>query len=556
MRNTGIAGGRPFAYNRSPDGPSGNRCTFLQIVPKHLPLWGMLLLLLISCSEDDGVNEGQEPTPGVRLELILEEEVLLNPSGYAPLSALIHLKTKEDVWVRLKVLGRDGALSDVHQEFPETGNQLSIPVHGLYAGWENSVELTFFDTEGSNLGTQAYRIQTQQPLGALPLITIQQAHREAMAEGMTLVSYFGHNGAMFPQRPFIFDSFGKIRWYLDYGTHPELNSLFYDDGVERLSNGNFFFGSGGTGFGANAANRIYEIDLFGNVINSWPMPGYGFHHEVFEKPNGNFLVTVNKLGAATIEDHIIEIDRDTKEILKEWDLNQSLQNNRTAWTTDGQDWFHANAILFDETDGTIIVSGRTQGIVKLTEDNQPVWILAPHRGWGQAGNGQELVPFLLQPLDAAGQAISDGTVLEGTANHPDFEWPWYPHAPERMPNGDLLVFDNGDTRNYSGIDLYSRAVSYRIDDADKTIRQQWQYGKDRGVETYSRIVSDVDFLEPYGHVLFSPGAIVNLGAPVGKSIEIDYATGEVLFEATILPPIAFFQLITLHRTERLSLYPE
>lgn len=514
------------------------------------------MLLLVSCSKDDGTENVPEPNPVARLDLILEDEVQLNPSGYAPLSALIRLETKEEVWVRLKVLGRDGVLSDVLQDFPEPGDQLSIPVHGLYAGWENTVELTFFDTAGSNLGTQAYRIRTQQPLGALPLITIQEARRDAMAEGMTLVSYFGHNGAMFPQRPFIFDSFGKIRWYLDYSLHPELSSLFYDDGVERLANGNFYFGSGGSGFGANAANRIYEIDLFGNVVNSWAMPGYGFHHEVFEKPNGNFLVTVNKLGAATIEDHIIEIDRDTKQILREWDLNQSLQNNRTAWTTDSQDWFHANAILFDETDGTIIVSGRTQGVVKLTEENQPVWILAPHRGWGQAGNGQDLQPYLLQPLDASGQPIADGTVLEGTTNHPDFEWPWYPHAPERMPNGDLLVFDNGDTRNYTGFDLYSRAVAYRIDESDKSIQQLWQYGKDRGLETYSRIVSDVDFLEAYGHVLFSPGAIVNLGAPVGKSIEVDYATGEVLFEATILPPIAFFQLITLHRTERLSLYPE
>src|SRR5690606_21286342 len=100
----------------------------------------------------------------------------------------------------------------------------------------------------------------------------------------------------------------KIRWYLDYSSHPELASLFYDDGPERLANGNLYFGSGGSNFGANPNNAIYEVDLFGNVMNLWEMPGYGFHHEAFEKPNGNFIVTVNKEGAATIEDHIIEID--------------------------------------------------------------------------------------------------------------------------------------------------------------------------------------------------------------------------------------------------------
>jgi len=57
-------------------------------------------------------------------------------------------------------------------------------------------------------------------------------------------------------------------------------------------------------------------------------------------------------------------------------------------------------------------------------------------------------------------------------------------------------------------------------------------------------------------VIFSPGAIQAGGAAFGKSVEIDFITGEVLFEATITPPIAFFGIITLHRTERLTLYPE
>jgi arylsulfate sulfotransferase len=119
-----------------------------------------------------------------------------------------------------------------------------------------------------------------------------------------------------------------------------------------------------------------------------------------------------------------------------------------------------------------------------------------------------------------------------------------------------MLFDNGDTRNYSGTTLYSRAVRYEIDAAAMTVRQQWQYGKERGAETYSRIVSDVDFLEAEGHVIFSPGAIQAGGANSGKSVEVDFDSGEVLFEATIIPPIAFFDIITLHRTERLPLYPE
>jgi arylsulfate sulfotransferase len=368
---------------------------------------------------------------------------------------------------------------------------------------------------------------------------------------MNLVSYFGHDGAFAPQRPFIFDADGAIRWYLDLSGHPNLANLFYDDGVERLANGNLYFGDGSTG-------RIIEMDMLGRIVDTWTMPGYGFHHQVLEKPNGNFVVTVNKDGAATVEDYLIEIDRETGAIIREWDLNQSLDNTRRAWPTGfadlNVDWFHANGVAYDPQDDAIIVSGRTQGTVKLTNANEVVWILAPYRGWGTAGDGTDLTTRLLQPLDAGGQPITDPAVLDGSTNHPDFEWAWYQHAPELMPDGTLLLFDNGDNRNYTDQPLYSRAVAYRIDPGAMTVQQLWDYGKERGAETFSRIVSDVDYHAAEDNVMFMPGAVSFNGSEYGKAIEVDRATRTIVFGATITPPTAAWG-ITFHRVERLALYP-
>jgi arylsulfate sulfotransferase len=255
----------------------------------------------------------------------------------------------------------------------------------------------------------------------------------------------------------------------------------------------------------------------------------------------------------------VEIDRASGALVNVWDLRASLDAQRRAWPTDladlDVDWFHANAVAYDAADDAIIVSGRTQGVVKLTATNDVVWILAPHRAWGTAGDGTDLVTRLLQPLDAAAQPITDPAVLDGAANHPDFEWAWYQHAPTLMPDGALLVFDNGDTRNYipngSG-QTYSRAVVYRIDEAARTVQQTWQYGKERGAATHSRIVSDVDVHAAEGTVVFMPGAVA---APRGKVVEVDLATRAVQFEATVTPPTASFG-ITFHRVERLPLYPQ
>jgi arylsulfate sulfotransferase len=503
------------------------------------------LIPLTGCGEDpvDGGEKG--------LDFLTTLTITPNPVGYAPLTAEVRLTTSRPVQVEVLVAGRDGPAGDVRHRFDDVSQQATLPVLGLYPNWVNTITLRFFDAAGALLGDTSRIIGTPPLLADLPSVTIDAATPGAMTAGMNLVSYFGHDSELTPQRPFIFDAAGAIRWYLDFTQHPNLSNLFYDNGVERLANGNLYFGDRSTG-------RIIEMDMLGRIVRTWSMPGYDFHHNVIEKPNGNFVLTVDKQGAATVEDYLIEIDRETGAIVREWDLNQALDNTRRAWETTFADldidWFHANGLAYDPADDAIIVSGRTQGTVKLTNANEVVWILAPHVDWTTAGDGTDLTTRLLQPLDADGQPITDASVLAGTTNHPDFEWAWYQHAPELLPDGTLLLFDNGDNRNYTDQQLYSRAVAYRIDQSAMTIQQVWHYGKERGGETFSRIVSDIDYHAAEDNVVFMPGAVGSSAGAYGKVVEVDYTTRDVVFEATITPPTAPFG-ITFHRVERLPLYP-
>ena len=513
-----------------------------------------LLMGFWSCSNDDDGNlPDNSEVPGDSGDLITSDSLILNPSGFAPLSAQIMVNTSQSVSVAMHIAGLNGADSDVNHTFTEATSTWEIPVHGLYADYTNTVTLDFFDAAGDTLETKVYEIQTEPLNVELPEITIDVANRDAMAEGMTLVNYLGYNQDDLPKKPFIFDSWGDIRWYLDYSESPILNKLFYDNGLERLENGNFYFAEGAD-FGGGGSNTIYEIDLFGTILTTWEMPGFAFHHDVVEKPNGNFLVSVSKLDAATVEDYIIEIGRDSKSIINTWDLNISLDNSRTTLTDDTEDWIHVNAVAYDPSDDTIIVSGRTQAMVKLTQANEVVWIMGPHLGWSTAGNGEDLNQFLLQPLDGSGNPITTQAILAGTENHPDFEWNWYQHATKLMPNGHVTLFDNGNNRNFTGAERYSRAVEYEIDSENMTVQQIWQYGKSRGIEMYSSVVSDVDFLVDESHMLISPGAGGGTGTRFGKSIEVVYPSNEVVFEATINSEQALGGAVVLHRTERLSLY--
>jgi arylsulfate sulfotransferase len=505
------------------------------------------LLLLVSCYKD----AGQAPAPVETLHLSFGTGALtLNPSGYAPLTAQLSLTSRQSGRLRLVVHGRHGTASDLTHQFADEGTVHTVPILGLYPDYANNVTVELVDPSGQVLADTALSIQTAALPPDMPTSLVTTAPTGTLGGNFTLVSNFS---ASAPQMPLIVDNYGDIRWLLDYRKLPDLAQLSYDCGISRLRNGNYCFGD-------KTTSLLFEVDVYGNIINRWNMAGYTFHHELYEKPDGNFLVTANKTGSihpdgsATNEDYVIEVDRHANRVVQEWDLKQSLDENRHALEPDPVDWFHANAVLYDPSDNTIIVSGRYQGVAKLTYENHVKWLLAPHRGWGTSHQGQDLSQLLLAPLTAGGQAITDTAVVNGSANHPDFEWNWYQHSVQLMPNGDLLLFDNGANRNFirDAHAHYSRAVVYRLDPAARTVQQIWTYGKERGEEAFSTIVSRVQYLPAVNHIMFCPGyQVPNATGLGGKIIEVDYANKQKLFEMQLTTTNGF----AFHRAQRESLYP-
>ena len=94
-----------------------------------------------------------------------------------------------------------------------------------------------------------------------------------------------------------------------------------------------------------------------------------------------------------------------------------------------------------------------------------------------------------------------------------------------------MLFDNGDNRNYTGELEYSRAVEYHIDEGNKTVQQMWEFGKSFGQETFSPIVSKVNYYEDDQTVLFASGTSGNI-------ILIDYFSNTLQFQSTIESPNA------------------
>ncbi|MDZ7845453.1 MAG: aryl-sulfate sulfotransferase [Owenweeksia sp.] len=105
-------------------------------------------------------------------------------------------------------------------------------------------------------------------------------------------------------------------------------------------------------------------------------------------------------------------------------------------------------------------------------------------------------------------------VQMGDTKEPNFDWVWGQHAPMELPNGDILIFDNGFNRQFGNGGAYSRAVAYKVDETNMTVQQTWRYGENRGTETFSTIISDVDYLTQTGHYLFTPALLMYNGISI------------------------------------------
>lgn len=468
-------------------------------------------------------------------------DVVVDPYSISPLTAVVNvrgLNAAEVESVDVVVRGQGGSpdLERTYQPgapgydprwgtpevaFPADG--FHVPVVGLYADRVNQVRIAVHALDG-RIFVVAPEIETHlaspgDVLGRwIPDIHVSTSAPERMEPGWTLVELdLGDVGRQWA-RPLAFDERGAIRWAL------RLDFLGdYALPMFRSSTGNFLTGRFG---------ELLEISELGRIVRTLPLPGFSAHHElqeIAEGPRrGDLLVAVDQLGVPTVGDRVVELDRSSGGIVQVWDLGQVLDPSRTALVDLPLDWFHNNGLAYSAADDCLVVSGRYQGVAKIDRAGRLRWVLAPHRGWRSPQAER-----LLTAISTSGTPYDDG-VQDGGEVAPGFDWAWGQHNPTLLPDGDLLLFDNGWSRRFDpSAPPYSRAVRYRVDEAAMTVRQVWEYGADRGSAYYSLIVGSAELLPATGNVLVQPG-VTQLHQPGSAAVVTEVnAGGEVVFDATV-----------------------
>lgn len=236
--------------------------------------------------------------------------VIINPYGNSPLTAIVMFETNDYSEVSITIKSKNGN-SDINYTFSNDKYHL-IPIYGLYPDYDNTVIIR---SEGIEY---ILNIRTDK----LPDDFLFDEENSDSNFEFYNVNY-----------PYIIDSNNEVRWYL--------NSNYYGN-ITALSNSSFIIGSDRYDENNNSIS-FYKMNFLGKIYNEYLL--FSSYYGSSALYNDNIVV---------LSDKILSIDLQTGEIIQEFIDNNnfdyltvyddniivSKDNNYYKVTTDGLEEFN------------------------------------------------------------------------------------------------------------------------------------------------------------------------------------------------------------------------
>lgn len=197
--------------------------------------------------------------------------IILNPYGISPLTALILFETEEEQSVKITILGKDE--NSTYTNIFESANRHYIPVYGLYPNTINNIVL-----ECGNIKKELI-IETN----PLPIELLVTETLDNNTNNLTFITSDNY--------PYAIDNNNDVRWYL---------TKEYSSKIEYLNNNHLLLSDNTIG----ETNSLVEIDLLGKIYKQYKLnnPYLGDYKET----DTSLIIKTDKL---------IELDKQTGYIL-------------------------------------------------------------------------------------------------------------------------------------------------------------------------------------------------------------------------------------------------
>ena len=387
-------------------------------------------------------------------------------------------------------------------EQPPPATTVTLPVYGLYAGYQNIVRLTYRFLDGSS--KQAVTSITtasfdDQGCGYNTPTKLQPRTNSTLLS----YDYIMVKGSCSNFEPVIIDTDGALRWVGTGGIPVGNPAIFFDNAV-YLSSG----------------HQLFRIDLDGTVTfvgDYYSSLGItNFHHNI---DRGKVGIILDANTTTYFNSTNIEVDASGR-VLKTWNLANIISTAMTAGGDDPSqfvyptptDWFHNNGVTYNRADDSLIISSRENFLICLDYNTSAIkWILGdPTKKWYQFPSLRKfaltLAPGSLPPI---GQ-----------------------HAPSITFDQGLMVFDNGQQSDFpiprGAQRVFASPRKYSLDLVGKVATEVWNFPMNESIHCpfCSSIYEDA----PYNYLI--DYAFVNGGIPnvptFAQLLGLD-ASGEKIF---------------------------
>jgi len=251
-------------------------------------------------------------------------------------------------------------------ENPQTG-EINLPVYGLYAGYSNTVTLTYRFMDGSSRQTNT-TITTDtfnDPCGYdNPTFLQRRTSNTDLSYDYILIK-----GWCTGFSPAIIDTDGALRWVSRTAPngYTGFTATFFDNAI--------YFGWG---------PQLFRIDLDGTLtlLGDYSHLGISdFHHNI---DLGKVGIILDADTAPSYQESVnIEVDASGR-VLKTWNLADIISAAMTAGGDDPNefvhpspsDWFHNNSVVYNRADDSLIVSSRENFLICIDYETSAIkWIL-------------------------------------------------------------------------------------------------------------------------------------------------------------------------------------
>jgi hypothetical protein len=370
-------------------------------------------------------------------------DIRANPNNV--LSAIVTAQVTNAAKVRVEYSAESANDIGSTPDFEVKGNTFEAPVLGLMPQTDYTMQVVATGQDGATVQSDPVSFHTGSLPGDVPSFVAVQSGD--VQPGYTMIGLVGTGSPAV-----IVDQTGRVVWYRE-------NSRAISD-FQKQPDGTYTVAvnNGDLSMYGYFIAQYHQCDNLGNLLRTWSASGGWLtdNHEIRLLSNGDALILAFKqqtmdltsIGGsanANVIGNILQRVGPSGTVQFQWDAFDHLPVAGIASPINVHgsyvDWMHANAIDVS-SDGNYLVSVRhLDQVIKIDSNTGAVL-------WKLGGLGSDF------------QFVGDS-----------FNRFSMQHGVRELPNGNILMFDNGDEHAPS----QSRAVEYQLDVTNHIATLVWEY---------------------------------------------------------------------------------